>query len=310
MAIDRPTLKGRLRRVARALLRPGASLPTYTSRMLHLHDIGTLHRAALEDACRRDASPVYLGDHIGLCRILGRYKFHVDTRDSGFGANILLDGYWELWLTQFMAQSVARGAVVVDVGANYGYYSLLLGDLVGPTGHVYAIEPNPAAAALLRRSVALNGFAGRTTICEVAAGATDGGTATLFVPDGEPKNAAIIAGVAASIGEGAAHHVPVTTLDSLLVDHPRIDFIKIDAEGAEQGIIAGLARTFAVHRPDMVLEFNAARYVDAAGFLAELIALYGGLSYLDFTGEVRKITSERVLTEQFGEDWLLFFSAA
>src|SRR3954453_12660410 len=171
MAIDRPTFKGRLRRVARALLRPGASLPTYTSRMLHLHDIGTLHRAALEDACRRDASPVYLGDHIGLCRILGRYKLHIDSRDGGFGANVMLDGYWELWLTQFMARSVARGAIVVDVGANYGYYSLLLADLVGPAGHVYAIEPNPAAATLLRRSVALNGFDARTTICEVAAGA-------------------------------------------------------------------------------------------------------------------------------------------
>ena len=309
MPIDRPTLKNRVRRVARALLRPGASLPTYTSRMLHLHDIGTLHRAALEDACRRDASPVYLGDHIGLCRILGRYKFHVDTRDSGFGANILLDGYWELWLTQFMAQTVARGAIVVDVGANYGYYSLLLADLVGPTGHVYAIEPNPAAAALLRRSVSLNGFDARTTICEVAAGAEDGGTATLFVPDGEPKNAAIVADAGVLAG-GAAYPVPVVTLDSLFVAHPRIDFIKIDAEGAEQGIIAGLSRTFAVHRPDMVLEFNAARYADAAGFLAELTALYGWLSYLDFTGEVREITPERVLTEQFGDDWLLFFSAA
>jgi FkbM family methyltransferase len=309
MPIDRPTLKSRLRRVARALLRPGASLPSYTSRMLHLHDIGTLHRAALEDACRRDASPVYLGDHIGLCRILGRYKFHVDTRDSGFGANILLDGYWELWLTQFMARSVARGAVVVDVGANYGYYSLLLGDLVGPAGHVYAIEPNPAAAALLRRSVALNGFAGRTTICEVAAGATDGGTATLFVPHGEPKNAAIVPD-AALLPDGAAHDVPVTTLDSLLIAHPRIDFIKIDAEGAEQGIVAGLARTFQVHRPDMVLEFNAARYADPAGFLGELTALYGPLRHVDFAGNAVAITTERVLTEQFGEDWLLFLSAS
>lgn len=309
MPIDRPTLKGRLKRVARALLRPGGSLPTYTSRMLHLHDIGTLHRAALEDACRRDASPVYLGDHIGLCRILGRYKFHVDTRDSGFGANILLDGYWELWLTQFMARSVGRGAVVVDVGANYGYYSLLLADLVGPAGHVYAIEPNPAAAVLLRRSIGLNGFDARTTICEVAAGATDGGTATLFVPDGEPKNAAILPDQAASPMRGAAHHVPVATLDSLLTAHPRIDFIKIDAEGAEQAIIAGLARTLAIHRPDMVLEFNAARYADPAGFLAELTALYGSLHHVDFTGNAMAITPERVLTEQFGDDWLLFFSA-
>lgn len=309
MPIDRPTLKGRLRRVARAVLRPAASLPTYTSRMLHLHDIGTLHRAALEDACRRDASPVYLGDHIGLCRILGRYKFHVDTRDTGFGANILLDGYWELWLTQFMARSVARGAVVVDVGANYGYYSLLLADLIGPAGHVYAIEPNPAAAELLRRSVSLNGFDARTTICEVAAGGADGGTATLFVPDGEPKNAAIVPD-AALLAHGAAHPVPVTTLDTLLAAHPRIDFIKIDAEGAEQDIIAGLARTFAVHRPDMVLEFNAARYADPAAFLAELTAIYGALRHVDFTGNAATITPERVLSENFGEDWLLFLSAS
>ena len=39
----------------------------------------------------------------GALPVLGRYKFYVDTRDSGFGANVLLDGYWEIWLTQFLA---------------------------------------------------------------------------------------------------------------------------------------------------------------------------------------------------------------
>jgi FkbM family methyltransferase len=306
--IDRLDLMRRARRAAKSVLRNVEQGAPAAPLRIDTDAIATLPRDVLEDACRAAASPVYLGGRVALCRALGRYKLYLSTLDDGFGANVLLDGYWEMWLTQFIARTVRPGGVAIDVGANYGYYSLLLADLVGPEGKVYAVEPNPDVAPLLRRSIALNGFAARTQVCEVAAGAVDGATATLFAPEHEPKNAALAA--APPGGPGAMHQVTIRTLDSLVTDGRRIDFIKIDAEGGEEAIIEGMAGILRDQRPPMVLEFNAARYADPATFLQRLIRIYGALRHVDFDGSATPVTPERVLTEHFGEDWLLFLSPA
>lgn len=296
-------LRARVRALGTAPARPEAVSPPS---VLTLEEIGALPRSELERSCRALASPVYLGGGVGLCRILTRYKFHISTADVGFGANVLLDGYWESWLTQFIARTVGRGGVVVDVGANFGYYSLLLADLVGPEGRVYAVEPAPGTAALLRRSIGLNGFAGHTQICEAAAGAEDGTAATLFEPAGEPKNAALVANAPSDPAAGRSHEVAVRTLDGLLRDEPRIDFVKIDAEGGEEAIVAGMHGILSAAPPPMVLEFNAARYPDPGAFLERLLGYYGALRHVGFDGRAAPVTPERVLSENFGEDWLLY----
>src|SRR5690348_3038064 len=164
-------------RWARALAKSAASLPLRTGGGLDRLDIDEFayrSKRALEALCRARAQPVHLGGNEGLCRILGRYKLFVDTRDQGFCANLLLDGYWEMGLTMHIARTVRPDMTAIDVGANFGYYTMLFAALVGPRGHVYAIEPAPATAGLLRRSVQLNGFQVNTTVVEAAAGASDG----------------------------------------------------------------------------------------------------------------------------------------
>jgi FkbM family methyltransferase len=156
--------------------------------------------------------------------------------------------------------------------------------------------------------VDLNGLAGRTTIIEAAAGAVEGGDVTLFVPHGEPKNGSVVAapeGIAP--GTGCVHKVPRVKLDRLAATVPRIDLVKIDAEGAEQDIIAGMASILRRDRPTLLLEFNARRYADAAGFLETLTALYGRMRYVDFDANATRVTPLQVLDDQSGEDWLLVF---
>lgn len=276
-----------------------------TGRLLTLEEVAALPRATFENACRGVVSPLWLGSGAALCRIIARYKLYVSTDDDGFSGNVLLDGYWESWLTQFMARTVRRGDCVVDVGANYGYYSLLLADLVGPNGRLYAIEPNPGVAELLRRSVLLNGFAGRTQIHETAAGA-GAGAATLVVPTREPKNATIVGTGLGPPAGTQSYQVKVAALDDILDAEQRIDFLKIDAEGAEEHIIDGMARILGRQRPAMVLEFNTARYADPAAFLERLLRIYGGLRHIDYDGTAALVSPERVLTEHPGEDWLLY----
>jgi len=277
---------------------------------ISLEELADRDRFALECDCRAQVQPVYLGDYTALCRILGRYKFYVDTRDQGFGSNVLLDGFWEMWLTKAMARIVKPGMVAIDIGANFGYYSLLLADLVGPTGMVVAVEPNPHATPKLRATLALNGFADRTKVIEAAAGAAASGFARIYATLSEPKNAAIVGETfAADAGVGTVSAVPLWTAEAVERDFGRIDFIKIDAEGAEIDIITGLQPVLAKHRPSLVLEFNVARYPEPRAFLAEVCSFYPSLSYVNFSGDITPVQPDFVLTRQKGEDWLLFFAA-
>jgi FkbM family methyltransferase len=297
-------------RWARALLKSVASLPLAGRGALDRLDIDEFayrSKRTLEALCRARAQPVYVGDNEGLCRILGRYKLYVDARDRGLCAHLLLDGFWEMGLTMHIARHVRAGMVAVDIGANFGYYTIMLGALVGESGHVYAIEPAPATAAMLRRSVELNGFDKFTTVIEVAAGAGEG-TQHFFVPDREPKNAQIVPSAeSADTSAGTLHEVAQARVDALLAEQHRIDFVKIDAEGAEEAVIAGMLATLRRDRPRLVLEFNAARAREPDHLLAILGEIYGGLRYLDLQGNVRDTTAARLLEERFGIDWLLVF---
>ena len=62
------------------------------------------------------------------------------------------------------------------------------------------------------------------------------------------------------------------TLDELALRYPRVDIVKIDAEGGEVGIVAGMQRLIARDRPTIVLEFNAARYSRPAGVSRHAVA--------------------------------------
>ncbi len=239
---------------------------------------------------------------------MSRYKLLLDTRDRGFAAHVLLDGYWEMWLTIFVCRHLRAGMIVVDVGANFGYYTLLMADLVAANGHVFAVEPNPAVAGLLRQSVLLNGFAEQTSVIECAAGAHSAERVVLFSPMGEFKNARIVdTPQPTEANEGTFSKVSQKTIDEIVADAPRVDFLKIDAEGAEELIIEGMDRCISLHKPSFVLEFNAARCKHPDIMLRRLLAHYKTVSYLDFDSRLVPITEAELIAQRRGQDWLLFF---
>ena len=272
--------------------------------MLGLAQIATMDRWALEEQSRRLAQAVYIGNGVALCRILGRYKFYVATSDIGFGAHIMLDGVWEPWLTVFMARLVKPGMSVIDVGANHGYYTVLFADLVGPAGRVAAIEPHPVTARLLRRSIDVNGFHQRVKVAEMAAGASDNVRLTFHLPEGEPKNARVIDTDVADQADRVS--VKGGTIDKLLSKWKKIDFIKIDVEGAEEDAVLGMSGILQRDRPRMLLEFNAARGRDPAALIDRLLELYGEIRSVDFDSVAKPVRREDLLNLQHSEDWLLY----
>ncbi len=271
---------------------------------LYLPALAEMSRQAAERAIRARVQTAYLGDKLILARILGRPKIFLSTDDLGFACQLMLDGYWEIWLTQFFARVIKPGMTVIDVGANFGYYTVLFGDAVGATGRVIAIEPVPSTAAILRKTIDLNGLTYTTRLVIAAAGDRDDAEVHIVVPPGEPKNAAVVA----TPCKGSIM-APSVTIDRLTRDLDRLDMVKIDAEGAEVTILAGMKETIARFRPRILLEFNAARYPDPDAFLAEIERSYPTMRRLDFSSNLQPAPRDVLLHTRFGEDWLLYLEA-
>lgn len=267
------------------------------------HALGQWWRRRLpgRDAIRRRAASAYLGDHLALARVLGRYKMYVDTRDRSVSAHLMLDGQWELWVTRALRRCLRPGMVVADVGANLGYFSIFMADRVGDGGHVHAFEPNRDMAGLLRRSAQVNGLADRITLHETALGEEDGKPMELVQREGEPGGAAIWPPSDPPLGRP----LRLRRLDAI-PGMERIELIKIDAEGAEPAIWAGMAGLLAGPALRTVfVEFTAGHYADPASFLAALTAAGFGLSRVDQRRGVVATTPAEVLARPAAQDLML-----
>jgi FkbM family methyltransferase len=130
----------------------------------------------------------------------------------------------------FVSRFLRPGMTAIDIGANFGIYSLTMARRTGPDGRVFAYEPGTEARAHLQHSRDLNGLAG----LEI-------GEAALSDRVGEGCLSFASAEYRALTAEGDGDGVQVTTLDHERTVHrwTAIDFIKIDAEGEEERILAG-----------------------------------------------------------------------
>lgn len=270
-------------------------------------DIGVMKREDAEREIQQRVQTVYLGDGLILARVLGGPKMLLRSSDRGFSRHVMLDGYWESWLTVFCARFLQPDMVAFDVGANLGYYTLLFANRVGAAGRVIAIEPNPETFELLSETVALNGYGGMTSLVCAAASSRSGESAELFVPLGEPKNATI-----AFAGNNRASEltasVPTVSIDALAKPLERVDFVKIDVEGAEPQVLEGMAATIERFKPTILLEFNVSRYGNPAGILDRLVSIYGKIGEISIEGACRPVPRETVLSERTNEDRLLCFA--
>lgn len=144
--------------------------------------------------------------------------------------------------------TTAAAVTALDVGANIGAYSILLGQWVGPSGQVFAFEPAPEPFDGLSRHVALNGLTNTVHPIQMAVGA-EVTTAQLLVAGtgGESR--------LASAGDGGATiAVPVTTIDAFCAERGLSpDFIKVDVEGFELAVLKGARETIRRRGRDLAL---------------------------------------------------------
>lgn len=147
----------------------------------------------------------------------------------------------------FIVDTLGPGDIFIDVGANIGYYSILASKLVGVNGRVFAVEPIPSTAGVLRFNLKINSL--RNVVVVEKAGYFTQGRLKMSIPFKEFGSASILR------KGGVEVYVEAVPLDDLFNDIPYVKLLKLDVEGSEYEVLKGLNKTLN-HTECVVLELS------------------------------------------------------
>ncbi len=160
-------------------------------------------------------------------------------------------GVYENFELQLFRSLIKPGETVLDVGANIGLYSIIGAHRTGPTGRVIACEPEPDNLALLHHN-ALGVQAQNISVCACALADNDG-TLNLYLSTDNKGSHSLFG----SKSNAQAISVPVRRGDDLLAELGATpDVIKIDVEGAEPLVLAGLHKSLTSPSVRLFVEFS------------------------------------------------------
>ena len=181
------------------------------------------------------------------------YRMNLWPSDEGH-SNIAFTGIYEIDLSRRIAELGKKGGLMVDVGANYGYFSLLWAAArVG--NRVIAIEASPRNQESLRSNVVLNGLGQRIDVRGVAAGEKPG-----LLPFSLGTEAQTGWGGFTQATEKSSVNVEVVTLDSAVPEHATVNVLKVDVEGADTWVLYGARQLLEEKRiKNIFFEHNSER---------------------------------------------------
>ena len=168
--------------------------------------------------------------------------FECDLRDV-IARDVCLAGVYEAQETLVVRSTLTPGMTFVDVGANWGYFTLLAAALVGPTGHVVSIEPDPRLLARLHRNVSTNRLTW-VRVVDVAVAEAEA-TVSLRGYSERSENFGVSRVVPGAVAGADVFQVRARALDDIARGFGLIDLVKIDIEGGEATALAGMRRLLA-----------------------------------------------------------------
>jgi FkbM family methyltransferase len=174
--------------------------------------------------------------------------------NGGFPPLDMASDRYEPQTTQLFQRILKPGMAVADVGAHIGYYTLLAAGIAGPSGRVYAFEPDPTNFELLEFNALQNGY---DKICLTRKAVSSHlGPSTLYLTSLDTGRHSL---VRHGIPLKGVETVETITLDSFFEGEgwPTVDLMKVDVEGAEPDVLAGMDGLLArCPKILMVIEFN------------------------------------------------------
>ena len=243
--------------------------------------------------------PVFpVGDRLLATEING-FPMLLPAEDVRLSTYLAIRGNLDPGMVQFFSRVIQPGMTFVDVGANIGIHTLVAASRVRESGMVHSFEPTPRTCEILRTNVLINGYSGRVKIHELALTDKRGG-ARLWTGDVCGHNTLF----GSEQDSRPSIEVETLSLDEALAAVPSIDFVKIDAEGAEPFILRGMRQILSKFpRLQLAIEF-APVWLEAAGlhpcdFIDEILGMGFNIDQIDdITGETAPVSRESMLRSE------------
>lgn len=254
-----------------------------------------MRRANLEARSRAAARWYPLPNRRLVASVLGSFKLVVDAEDLSLTPHLVLDGFWESWITLWFQANVRPGDRLLNVGANCGYYAVLAAT---QGAEVVAVEPQPRLAEGIEMSAVLNGVDGRLLVRRCVA--SDCSETVRLQMHGTLTGSAFVGD--AADGFDQSMDVRAEAAHELM---PEANCVFVDAEGHEPRIWDGLRPLLDGSRLKWVaLEWAPTRYEDAESFARQLLSA-GSVCAVTTDGSERPVTLAQMLAPSSGWDTIV-----
>lgn len=224
-----------------------------------------------------------------ILREIQESKMYLDASDPGISRELFLRGTHEELATKVLRQELKKGMVVIDVGANLGYYTLLEASIVGNEGQVYAFEPFRKNFDMLTKNIKVNGYKNVKAYCKAVS--TKSGTSKIALTDASNWGSMLDISdeIISKYMKQKMHKLvrEVTKVDTVSLDEflnkegvNQVNFIRMDIEGYEVEAIKGMINTLKNTLPPLKLFFEIHNKVfddpkTTIGFLLEQLLAFG-----------------------------------
>lgn len=213
------------------------------------------------------------------CKIFEKFNFYYLEDDKYVGQRIAL-GKYEPYETELILRQVKKGDVVIDVGANIGYYTILLADKIGPSGKVYAFEPDSKNFEILEKNIEINklsnvilvkaALSSQKGVKKLYKSAENYGDHRMFGKEKKREN----------------EEVKTVKLDDFLKNkEKKVDFLKIDTQGWEPAVFDGAKEIVEKNKPIIFFEYSPKSYqaakLDGDRMIYWLENIYKNIFWID-----------------------------
>lgn len=186
-----------------------------------------------------------------------------------------------------VARIVGKGEVAFDIGANFGLYTKILSEAVGPEGMVFCFEPVPQTYDVLVNNLRRAGLDQAYPQCYAASDTT--GTAWISIPSYADGSENMYGATLEQADGSAGLSINTLRLDERYETLSRLDFVKLDVEGHEPQVLEGMRSVISRHHPTFLIEINDGFDSHSTG--AQVHALMTGMGYSMFYFDGTKLRS-------------------
>ncbi|MGA1980080.1 MAG: FkbM family methyltransferase [Sedimentisphaerales bacterium] len=186
-----------------------------------------------------------------VVRKVNNYPMILNFDEEGLSRDLMIHREREIAETETIKRIVKLGMCVLEIGANVGYYTILMGKLIGKNGKIYAYEPYPRSVDILTRNVELNNLTDTVEVHNLAV-STENTVKRLYL--GRASNVHSL--INYKTDDNNVDYVEVKTKDvkEILVESDRkIDLIRMDIEGHEREIFSRLDSGIKAFLPARIL---------------------------------------------------------